>query len=216
MLLVLGDSVEFVALWYGAQKIGAVTAEAYTFLQPKDYAYYLDYTRRCRRRRPDDAGACVTAARDGRWLRAHPCRGEDFERARGGGFGRARPGSDDQGRRARSGSSRPGSTGLPKAAVQPQHSPVLSLRVVREGGPRHPRGRRRPPRPEALLRLRPDLTALFPFGVGAAGIVFPGADDAGADLRARRRAPPDDPCQRADDDGPDGRRSRPAGTRTSV
>src|SRR4029453_11405828 len=45
VLLVLADSVEFVALWYGAQKIGAVTAEAYTFLQPKDYAYYLDYTR---------------------------------------------------------------------------------------------------------------------------------------------------------------------------
>ena len=45
VLLVLNDSVEFVALWYGAQKIGAVTAEAYTFLQPKDYAYYLDYTR---------------------------------------------------------------------------------------------------------------------------------------------------------------------------
>src|SRR5215204_1107937 len=45
VLLILGDSVEFVALWYGAQKIGAVTAEAYTFLQTKDYAYYLDYTR---------------------------------------------------------------------------------------------------------------------------------------------------------------------------
>ena len=44
VLLALGDSVEFVALWYGAQKIGAVTAEAYTFLQPKDYAYYLEYT----------------------------------------------------------------------------------------------------------------------------------------------------------------------------
>ena len=44
VLLVLSDGVEFVALWYGAQKIGAVTAEAYTFLQPKDYAYYLDYT----------------------------------------------------------------------------------------------------------------------------------------------------------------------------
>ena len=40
----LADSVDFVALWYGAQKIGAVTAEAYTFLQPKDYAYYLEYT----------------------------------------------------------------------------------------------------------------------------------------------------------------------------
>ena len=45
VLLVLGDGVELVALWYEAQKIGAVTAEAYTFLQPKDYAYYLDYAR---------------------------------------------------------------------------------------------------------------------------------------------------------------------------
>ena len=45
VLLVLADGVELVALWYGAQKIGAVTAEAYTFLQAKDYAYYLDYTR---------------------------------------------------------------------------------------------------------------------------------------------------------------------------
>ena len=44
ILLVLADSVEFVALWYGAQKMGAVTAEAYTFLQPKDYGYYLEYT----------------------------------------------------------------------------------------------------------------------------------------------------------------------------
>ena len=45
MLLALDDSVEFVATWYAVQKIGAVTAEVYTFLQPKDYAYYLDYTR---------------------------------------------------------------------------------------------------------------------------------------------------------------------------
>src|SRR6202035_2921 len=43
VLLALADSVEFVATWYAVQKIGAVTAEVYTFLQPKDYAYYLDY-----------------------------------------------------------------------------------------------------------------------------------------------------------------------------
>ena len=73
VLLVLGDSVEFVALWYGAQKIGAVTAEAYTFLQAKDYAYYLDYTR---------AGVVVADATTRR------------PRARGGGaepLGPARP-----------------------------------------------------------------------------------------------------------------------------
>src|ERR1700685_3993384 len=44
VLLALGDGPEFVATWYGAIKIGAVTAEAYTFLQTKDYAYFLDYT----------------------------------------------------------------------------------------------------------------------------------------------------------------------------
>src|SRR6185436_17243085 len=45
VLLALSDGVEFVATWYGAQKIGAVTAEVYTFLPAKDLAYYLDYTR---------------------------------------------------------------------------------------------------------------------------------------------------------------------------
>ena len=44
VLLVLSDGPEFVAAWYAALKIGAVTAEAYTFLPAKDYAYYLRYT----------------------------------------------------------------------------------------------------------------------------------------------------------------------------
>ncbi len=44
VLLALSDGIEFVAIWYGAQKIGAVTAEAYTFLTAKDYAYFVDYT----------------------------------------------------------------------------------------------------------------------------------------------------------------------------
>src|SRR6266498_3869547 len=44
VLLALSDGVEFVATWYAAQKIGAVTAEVYTFLQAKDYRYFLDYT----------------------------------------------------------------------------------------------------------------------------------------------------------------------------
>src|SRR3954452_23387875 len=44
VLLALSDGVEFVATWFGALKIGAVVAEVYTFLRPKDYAYYLEYT----------------------------------------------------------------------------------------------------------------------------------------------------------------------------
>ena len=44
VLLVLADSIEFVAYWYAAQKLGAVTAEAYTFLALKDLAYLVTYT----------------------------------------------------------------------------------------------------------------------------------------------------------------------------
>lgn len=44
VLLALSDGVEFVATWYAVIKIGAVVGEVYTFLQPKDYAYYLNYS----------------------------------------------------------------------------------------------------------------------------------------------------------------------------
>ena len=44
VLLALSDGPEFVACWYAALKVGAVVAEAYTFLPAKDYAYYLRYS----------------------------------------------------------------------------------------------------------------------------------------------------------------------------
>src|SRR3954453_9445326 len=37
VLMALGDGVDFVAGWYAIQKIGAVGAEVYTFLQEKDF-----------------------------------------------------------------------------------------------------------------------------------------------------------------------------------
>lgn len=45
VLLALNDSPEFVFSWYGIIKIGAVATDVYTFLHPKDYAYFIDYTR---------------------------------------------------------------------------------------------------------------------------------------------------------------------------
>jgi acyl-coenzyme A synthetase/AMP-(fatty) acid ligase len=45
VLLALSDGLEFVATWYAVIKIGAVSAEVYTFLQSKDYSYALNYTR---------------------------------------------------------------------------------------------------------------------------------------------------------------------------
>ncbi len=173
VLLVLGDSVEFVALWYGAQKIGAVTAEAYTFLQPKDYAYYLDYTR---------AGVVVVdqttlepvrdAAAGSRWLRHILVVGDDFERLAAETSDELEPAPTTKDDIA-IWKFTTGSTGQPKAAVHPQHSPVLSFEWYAKGV----LGIRQDdvvlPVPKLFFGYARDLAALFPFGVGAAGIVFP-------------------------------------------
>ena len=45
VLIVLPDSIEFVATWFGIAKIGAVIAMVNTILPTADYEYYLEYTR---------------------------------------------------------------------------------------------------------------------------------------------------------------------------
>jgi len=45
VLLVLQDSPEWLAGWFGAMKIGGVPTHAYTYLQPSDYEYFLNYVR---------------------------------------------------------------------------------------------------------------------------------------------------------------------------
>jgi benzoate-CoA ligase family protein len=170
VLLVLADSVEFVALWYGAQKIGAVTAEAYTFLQPKDYAYYLDYTR---------AGVVVVdettegpireVAGSSRWLREVLVVDEERLAGVSDELDPAATMKDD----VALWKFTTGSTGQPKAAVHPVHSPVLSCEWYAKGV----LGLREDdlvlPVPKLFFGYARDLAALFPFGVGAAGIVFP-------------------------------------------
>ena len=173
VLLVLGDSVEFVALWYGAQKIGAVTAEAYTFLQPKDYAYYLDYTR---------AGVVVAdstteaaigeAAANSRWLRHLLVVDDSFEARLAGVSDELEPASTTKDDIA-IWKFTTGSTGQPKAAVHPQHSALLSFEWYAKGV----LGIREDDVvlavPKLFFGYARDLVALYPFGVGAAGIVFP-------------------------------------------
>ena len=75
---------------------------------------------------------------------------------------------------SRSGSSRRGAPGTPKAAVHPQHSPLLSFDWYARGVLDDAGGRRRPPGAEALLRLRarPD-GAVSRSASARAGIVFP-------------------------------------------
>jgi benzoate-CoA ligase family protein len=170
VLLVLADSVEFVALWYGAQKIGAVTAEAYTFLQPKDYAYYLDYTR---------AGVVVVdettegpvreVAGSSPWLREVLVIDEERLAGMPDELEPAPTTKDD----VAIWKFTTGSTGQPKAAVHPTHSAVLSCEWYAKGV----LGLREDdlvlPVPKLFFGYALDLAALFPFGVGAAGIVFP-------------------------------------------
>jgi benzoate-CoA ligase family protein len=169
VLLVLGDSVEFVALWYGAQKIGAVTAEAYTFLQPKDYAYYLEYT---------DAAVVVAdetteaAVREVAGKRQVLVVDEAFHERLDGVSEELDPAPTTKDDIALW-KFTTGSTGQPKGAVHPVHSPVLSNDWYAQGV----LGIREDdvvlPVPKLFFGYARDLTALYPFGVGAAGIVFP-------------------------------------------
>jgi benzoate-CoA ligase family protein len=182
VLLVLADSVELVALWYGAQKIGAVTAEAYTFLQPKDYAYYLDYTR---------AGVVVVdsttlgpmreAAASSRWLRHLLVVGTHSELGPGevsfDALLSAAPAELEAAPTTRDDVAiwkfTTGSTGAPKAAVHPQHSPLLSFDWYARGVLGIREDDLVLPIPKLFFGYARDLTALYPFGVGGAGIVFP-------------------------------------------
>jgi benzoate-CoA ligase family protein len=45
VLIVLPDTIEFVAAWFGIAKIGAVVTMVNTILPAAEYEYYLDYTR---------------------------------------------------------------------------------------------------------------------------------------------------------------------------
>jgi benzoate-CoA ligase family protein len=183
VLLVLSDGVEFVATWYGAQKLGAVTAEAYTFLPAKDLAYYLRYTR---------AGVAVVDGgtlprmREARaaspWLRRLLVVGVPSEDLRDGevSFDRVvgeasadldpAPTSADD---IALWKFTTGSTGAPKACV---HRAITPLRSFESYGREVLDIRAEDvvlPVPKLFFGYARDLTALYPFGVGATGIVFP-------------------------------------------
>ena len=183
VLLALSDGAEFVATWYAAQKIGAVTAEIYTFLPPKDIAYYLDYTR---------AGVVVVdattlervreARAESRWLRSLLVVGVPPEQLREGevSFGAMVGGAPDELDPAPTAPDdiaiwkfTTGSTGMPKACVHRAVTPLRSFEHyardvldIREDDVVLPV-------PKLFFGYARDLAALYPFGVGAAGIVFP-------------------------------------------
>jgi benzoate-CoA ligase family protein len=182
VLLALADSVEFVATWYAVQKIGAVTAEVYTFLQPKDYAYYIDYT---------DApvvvvdGTTLDRVRDALTatekrpmllvlgatpvaLRAGEVSFAALVERQPGALAAVETASSD----IAIWKFTTGSTGHPKACVHPARSPRMSYLAYARGVLDL-----RPddvvlPVPKLFFGYARDLAALFPFRAGAAGIIF--------------------------------------------
>ena len=178
VLLALSDGDEFVATWYGAQKIGAVTAEVYPFLQPKDYAYYLGYTEAVAviadavtlpaLREAGATGLLVTGVPEDELLPGErPFR--TLVDAAPDSLEAAPTTVDDVGIWKFT----TGSTGAPKACVHP-------LRSAKESFERYAvqvLGLREDDRvlavPKLFFGYARDLVALFPFGVGAAGIAFP-------------------------------------------
>ncbi|GII02087.1 benzoate-CoA ligase family protein [Planobispora takensis] len=178
VLICLSDGPEFVATWYGAQLIGAVTAEVYTYLQPKDYRYFLEYA---------EPRVIVTGAAALGGLRAAGARGLLVA---GVAEGELLPGERHFGTLAEAQDDllepvpvaagdvalwkfTTGSTGAPRACVLPARSPHLSFEGYARGvlgiGPDDIVL----PVPKLFFGYARDLTALFPFGAGAAGVVFP-------------------------------------------
>jgi benzoate-CoA ligase family protein len=181
VLLALSDGVEFVATWYAAQKIGAVTAEIYTFLPPKDIAYYLEYTR---------AGVVVVDAatlervREARgtspWPRAVLVIGGDELRDGEHSFGRLVAEAPDELDAADTSPDdiaiwkfTTGSTGMPKACVHRAATPLRSFEHYARGVLDIAENDLVLPVPKLFFGYARDLAALYPFGVGGAGIVFP-------------------------------------------
>ncbi|HEV7771909.1 MAG TPA: benzoate-CoA ligase family protein [Conexibacter sp.] len=183
VLMALADGVDFVASWYAVLKVGAVTAEVYTFLQAKDYVYYLGYTRA-----PVVIADAVTLDRVREAVDAveHPVR----VLVAGDAPAELRAGEQALSELAAAASTRldaapttrddvaiwkftTGSTGAPKAAVHPMHSPALSSAWYGQGvlgiGPDDVVV----PVPKLFFGYARDLTALFPFEVGGCGVVFP-------------------------------------------
>ena len=178
VLLALSDGDEFVAAWYGAQKIGAVTAEVYPFLQPKDYAYYLGYTEAVAvladavtlpaLRQAGARNLLVTGVPESELLPGErPFR--TLVDAAPDSLEAAPTTLDDVGIWKFT----TGSTGAPKACVHPLRSPIESFERYAVGV----LGLREDDRilavPKLFFGYARDLVALFPFGVGAAGIAFP-------------------------------------------
>ncbi|MEU1287189.1 benzoate-CoA ligase family protein [Kitasatospora sp. NPDC005856] len=178
VLMALSDGVEYVATWYGVQKIGAVTAEVYSYLHPKDYRYYLDYVKPSITvvDRATVAGLREAGERNllvmglaPEELREGELHFETLLATQSDELTAVDVDRDD----IVMWKFTTGSTGAPKAVLVPARSPVLSFDWYARGV----LGLRPDdvvlPVPKLFFGYSRDTAVLFPFGVGAAGVVFP-------------------------------------------
>jgi benzoate-CoA ligase family protein len=177
VLLAMNDGVEFVATWYAAQKLGAVTAEVYTFLQPKDYAYYLGYTEARlviadavtlpALRAAGTADLLVIGVPEA-GLRPGEHHFETLISQASGELEAAHTTLDD----VAIWKFTTGSTGAPKACVHTARSPLESFERYAQGVLGIRPGDRVLAVPKLFFGYARDLVALFPFGVGGTGVTF--------------------------------------------
>jgi benzoate-CoA ligase family protein len=181
ILLALNDGIEFVATWYAALKIGAIVGEVYTFLQPKDYEYYLRYSR---------AKVAVVDATTHGQIRQISANCPDLKHILV--VGNSRPKGNEVAfddlvansstQLSTADTSRDdialwkfttGSTGAPKAAVHCHHDPLISFELYARGVLDYRLDDVVLPIPKLFFGYARDAATLFTFGVGASAVVFP-------------------------------------------
>lgn len=173
VLLALSDGPEFVATWYATLKVGAVTAEVYTFLQPKDYRYYIGYTRaRVVVADATTAAKVREAVAGDRFPPLLLVVGAEFDELVEQASDELEPAATTKDDVA-IWKFTTGSTGAPKAAVHLAHDPLVSFECYARGVVGYEEDDVVLPVPKLFFGYARDATALFTFGVGAAGIVFP-------------------------------------------
>ncbi|MFD6071897.1 benzoate-CoA ligase family protein [Amycolatopsis lurida] len=177
VLLALNDGVEFVASWFAAQKIGAVTAEIYSFLHPKDFRYYLDYVSPAvvvadastvDKMREAGAKNLLVAGVAAEELRDDECAFDEMTADWPSELEAVATLSDEE----TIWKFTSGSSGAPKACPHPTRSPLLNYdwfaRGVLDLGPNDVVLAV----PKLFFGYARDMVALYPFRVGATGIIF--------------------------------------------